>query len=133
MNNLRDTSRELRLSGLFSGSDPFMKNGHQIINSNRAYAGPRRKKAKWAYDDAAVQKLLLRAFPKLSMDKKHRERAGRWARLIQLYYRSGLSSGAVATEMKISRENVRGLLRSIRRAAAGMPCNGSAKYRKYVI
>jgi hypothetical protein len=130
LSNLRDTSQELRNSGMFSGSDHFMSAGHQIINSNRAYAGPRRKKARWAYRDESVQQLLLRAFPKLATDKKHRERAGRWARVIQLYYRYGLSYGAVAAEMKTSTKYVRTLLRNIRRAAAGAPCNGINKRRK---
>lgn len=130
MSNLRDTSQELRNTGLFSGSDLFMRNGHQIINSNRAFAGPRRKKAKWAYNDEAVQKLLLRVFPKLSMNRLQRERAGRWVRVIQLFYRSGMTRGAIAEEMKLGLNTVHQLLNHIRRAAAGYPCSGSKKRRK---
>jgi len=115
---------------MFSGSDHFMAAGHQIINSNRAYAGPKRREDKWAYDDEAVRIVLYQAFPKLLTDKKQRERAGRWARIIQLYFRSGMSGGSVAHEMKINLERVRRFLKSMRHVAAGRTCNGAKKHRK---
>jgi hypothetical protein len=127
LSNLRDTFQELRDIG-FSGSDQFMNRGHRIINSNRAFAGPKRRKAKWAMNDDAVQALLLQTFPKLETSESQRRRAGRWARIIQLYYRLGLSYGHTAAEMKVTTRYVRTLLRNIRRAAAKRPCAGAPVY-----
>ena len=123
MGNLRDTSRELRDLG-FSGTDQFMQGGHQIINSNRANAGPKRKNADWAADDRIVQYLLLSVFRKLTTDQKQRERAGRWMRVIQLYFRSGLSYGDVAAEMNLPKRTVEYLVRSIHRTRIGRRADG---------
>lgn len=75
MSNRRNTSRQLRDLELFSGNDQFMQNGHQIINSNRANAGPRRKNAAWAASDAEVQALLANAFPKWKTDENQRKKS----------------------------------------------------------
>lgn len=126
MSNLRDTSKELRDLLIFSGSDHFM-GGHQIINSNRSHVGYRRASADWSQDDDVVRELLLRVFPKLESNEKQRVRAGRWMRIIHLFYRAGLSYGDVAEEMKSSLSTVRSALQHIRRAAKGRPCNRSIK------
>lgn len=123
MIHLRDTLGELRNLRIYSSSDQFMRGGHRIINSNRAFAGPHRKEELWTNDEIAVRELLLRVFPKLDTNEKDRLRAGRWARLIHLYFKSGLSQGDVANEMKMSKMAVNSMLRNIRRASKGGPCN----------
>lgn len=134
MSNRRNTSRQLRDLELFSGNDQFMQNGHQIINSNRANAGPRRKNAAWAASDAEVQALLANAFPKWKTDENQRKRAGRWARVIHLYFRSGMSYGDVAAEMNLPKRHVEYLVRSIYRVHAGRRANGTGfkRLRKVV-
>lgn len=129
MGNLRDTSRELRDLG-FSGTDQFMQGGHQIINSNRANAGPKRKNADWAADDRIVQALLLTVFPKLITDQKQRERAGLWMRVIQLYHRSGHSFGDTAAEMGVKTKFVRNVLQKIQYIRKGKNAKGKSRKRK---
>ncbi len=108
-----------------------MQGGHQIINSNLAgRTGTKRKDAKWIKSDKAVRQLLLRVFPKLETDEKQRERAGRWSRVIHLFYRLGMSYRDVAAEMNEKTSVVRCLLRSVRRAASGQSCNRSGRIRK---
>jgi hypothetical protein len=133
MTNLRNTNGELRALRIFAGSDSFMKGGHQIINSNRARVGPKRKDADWAKSDKQVQKLLLRVFPKMAADEKQRMRAGRWLRVIQLYYRSGYSYGDAAIEIGINKKVVSDILCRISRALRGRPCSGKKKLRKLEI
>lgn len=130
MSNHRNTSKELRDLGLFSGSDLFMRGGHQIINRNLANARAKRKAAPWATNDDEVQKILLRAFPKLARDEKQRKRAGRWLRIIHLFYRSGMSSGEVAAELKETPYRIRDTLRGIRHVAAGGRYDRSCAGRK---
>ena len=131
MSNRRNTSRQLRDLELFSGNDQFMQNGHQIINSNRANAGPRRKNAAWAASDAEVQKLLQARFPKLKIDENQRKRAGRWVRVIHLYFRSEMSVGDVAKEIGMTRRNTDKLIRRIRMAQIGLRTDGSGAYRRH--
>jgi hypothetical protein len=119
MSNHRNTSRELR--HIFSGSDTFMQDGHQIINSNRAYAGPKRKDSPWASDDKTVQELLKTVFPKLEDNKRQRDRAGRWMRVIQLHFRSGFSYGDTAEEMGEELYTIRNIISRMRRALKRLP------------
>jgi hypothetical protein len=132
MSNHRNTSQQLREMLIFSGSDHFMRNGHQIINSNRAFAGPRRKNAEWALDDGFVQALLLKAFPKLRTDEKQRERAGRWVRVINLYFKSGMSFGQAAEEMGLPKRKVEGVIRSVHRAVSGRRADGKG-FKKHAV
>jgi hypothetical protein len=110
---------------IFSGSDQFMQGGHQIINSNRARSGPKRKNSDWARSDKKVRELLLRAFPKLADNDLQRSRAARWARVINLYFRSGMSFGDTAAEMGLPKRQIEGVIRSIHRALVGKRANGT--------
>lgn len=131
MTNLRNKDNgELRSLRIFAGSDSFMKGGHRIINSNRARVGPARKNADWAKSDKKVQKLLLRVFPKMLTDDKQRKRAGRWLRVIQLYFRYGYSYGDTAAEIGEKKKFVQDVLCRINRALQGLPCDGRKKPRK---
>lgn len=130
MNNHRDTFKELRDLNIFSGSDSFMQGGHQIINSNRAGAGGKRKNSDWARSDKKVQELLFFVFPKLKENNEQRNRASRWARVIQLHYRLGLSYGDTAAEMGVKTSVVKSITQRMRRALKGQPCNGINKRRK---
>ena len=50
----------------------------------------------WVMNDAAVRAVLLRAFPKWNTNPTQHERAGRWARIIDLYFRAGHTALHVA-------------------------------------
>lgn len=130
MTNLRNTNGELRSLRIFAGSDSFMKGGHRIINSNRARVGPARKNADWSKSNKKVQSLLLRVFPKMGTNDAQRKRAGRWLRIIQLYFRSGYSYGDTAIEINEKKKFVQNVLYRINRALHGLPCDGRKKFRK---
>jgi hypothetical protein len=130
LSNRRDTSKELKQLRIFSGSDHFMS-GHQIINRNRSLAGPRRKNSEWALDDTEVRRILKRSFPKLATNEKQRERAGRWATVIQLYFRKGLTLSDVAVDLKMTPKNTGKLIRRIQLAQRGLRTDESGAYRKH--
>lgn len=130
MSNHRNTSKQLRDSLIFSGEDQFMRSGHQIINSNRSKAGPCRKDAAWALDDELVQKILRTTFPKVHTDASQRERAGKWARVIHLYFRSGSSFGDVAAEMGVKPKFVRNVLQKINYVRKGLSTQGKQRSGK---
>jgi hypothetical protein len=77
------------------------------------------KKAGWAHDDKQIQQLLLRSFPRMHTNSKQRKRAGRWLRVINLYWRQQWSRGDIAAELGLKYNIIKNLIRAIRRAAAG--------------
>jgi len=103
----------------FDCDDPFFS-AHQIITINR----PRRKTPSWMKSDEEVRKFLLYAFPKFATDKKQRASAGRWLRIIQLYFRGKYNAREVSEEIGISYMAVKSLVRSIRRVSVGRRANG---------
>ena len=115
MNNLLDVSKQLK-----NVIDPDEQFGHQILKIRR----PRKRVPLWALDNKKIQQVILRAFPKMDSDPVQRQRAGRWARVIHLYYRLKWSRGQIAKEMSLQYHTVNDLIRSIKRVAAGKRANG---------
>lgn len=124
MNNSKDTFGELR--GYLDGNDPFMTGGHQILKVRRED----RKNPSWVKSNTKIREILLRSFPKMLTDPIQRDRAGRWVRIIQLYFRMRMTYGQVAAELKIPARRVEDLIRSIRRAGAGLKTNGKGPLSK---
>ncbi len=118
MNNQRDTFLELR--SRFDGQDPFMTGGHQIIKPRTG----NRETPEWAKSDKKVQALLLRSFPKLKTNARHRAGASRWAVIIQLYFRMHMTRGRVAEETKLPQKTVINLIDCIHRVSKDMKANG---------
>src|SRR5579859_7661600 len=108
MSNIHD---ELR--GKFFG-DGFMA-GHQVLKIRRRF----RSIPEWAKSNKRVQELLLTAFPKLATDEKQRHRAGRWARIIQLYFRSQKSYSETAEELGEGKNAILKTIRRVRLTAEG--------------
>lgn len=110
----------------FDGSDPFISQGHQVIKSAGATRHATRvsKIPGWARDDAQVQAVLLKSFPKLKDDPIQRQRAGRWIQIIHLYYRMSWTQNKIAEEMGISLNLLKYYLTAIRRAASGKTVDG---------
>ena len=116
-----DTFRELR--GRFDGRDPFMTRGHQIIKMRRG----NHEIPEWVKDAEKFRKILLRSFPKMATNKRQRAGAGRWVRLVYLYYNLNMTTGQVAVEMKMSIPSVKFTLVCIRRVSKGIRANGTGK------
>jgi hypothetical protein len=118
---LSETNEELRTK--VDGDDPFFE-GHGIVKPRRGNAGDRtgipRTCPEWALDNTKIQKILLLSFPKLTTDGKQRASAGRWARVIQLYFKSQMTHGQIASEMGLSLNNVKMIVRAIKLASKGL-------------
>lgn len=96
-----DDMKQLRKS--FDGGDNFIAGGHAVrgggsTNHAQRVANP----PLWVNDALKVQALLTKVFPLMVKSKTQRERAGRWARVIQLYYRMGLTRGRVCKIMDVN-------------------------------
>jgi hypothetical protein len=125
---LHDTFAELRspygeAQGGFDGSEPFMTNGHQILSPHSVGEHGKRSVPGWARNNKEFQALLLREFPKMATDEKQRFRAGRWTRVVTLYYRAAMSAQQVADETGWTVSKVKSLLKCIRRVARGWRCD----------
>ena len=96
------------------GDDRFME-GHQI----RKLRARHRAVPDWAVNDELFRKILLRSFP--GCDNSHRaaRRAGRWARIVYLFYRMNFSYTYIAKELGCTENRVKMTLRTIRWAAEG--------------
>lgn len=107
---------------IIPGDQAFM-NGHQIIRIRR----PRRRVPQWTFEDNKIRALLLKTFPKLATDADQRKRAGRWARVIQLYFRAKKSYRETAEEMGEKPRTVEMIVRSIYRVSKGKRADGRGK------
>jgi hypothetical protein len=102
------------------GSEAFMFGFHIVKSRTNS---KRRRVPDWAKDDARVRELLLKSFPYLHTNVTHRQRAGRWMRVIQLYFRMKKSSSETAAEMNESAHPIRKLVEAITLAAKGKKAN----------
>ena len=78
----------------------------------------------WALNNKTVKELLLMVFPKMSSDRRQRDRAGRWARVIQIYFRAARPASETAHTLGISQKAVYDTVLRIRRAARGLRTTG---------
>lgn len=107
------------------GGNRFLM-AHQTLKVRRG----NREAPDWALNDKTIQEILLRAFPKLKTDDVQRQRAGRWARVIQIYFRSGKSYRETAHELGEKLTTVHRVIQRIRRTVAGRPTNGCPRIKK---
>lgn len=98
-------------------------NGHQVIRP-RGVLGRARKVPAWATDDVFIRGMLLGAFPKLAANLPQRRGAGRWMRVIQLYFRSKKTSRETAEEMAEGETVIRRVIERIRLASKGLRDSG---------
>lgn len=104
----------MKLRRKMDGDDSFM-NSHQI----KKIRTMEREIPTWTLNDKEVRVVLLRAFPNLHKDRAAAKQAGRWTRLIHLYYRVQMSNSQVAKEMGEGLNRTKMTLKSIRRVARG--------------
>ena len=113
------------LKTIMDGDDAFIA-GHQIKKIRRQ----KRPAPEWARHSKQVRGLLLRSFPKLDKDGKQRKRAGRWARIIHLYFVQGFTYSQVADELGEKGQRVRSSIQHIHNAARGHRANGTGVYTR---
>jgi len=85
------------------------------------------QKIEWAFNNKRVREILLLAFPNLNINEAQRRKAGRWARVIYLYYRMGLPRQIIEKETRMSEGALKTLLRNINRVAQGLRADGTGK------
>jgi hypothetical protein len=107
-------------------NEGFMTGGHQIVHA-RTY---KRETPAWTVNGKEVQKVLLRAFPKLATDDRQRESAGRWNMVIHLYFRLGYTRGQIAEELDTTTERIKGVIRSIYRVSDGRRADGKGPLKR---
>ena len=79
----------------------------------------------WTFSNSEIQKLIRRSFPNWQNNPRQQTDAERWAMVINLYYRNGYTFSQVAEEMCSTPCKIRGVIRSIQRAAAGLQANSN--------
>ena len=117
------------IKGLTNYADPT----HFQVHNTRGHFKYEQKRLNppiWAVDDEQLQALLLRVFPKLESDKNQREHAGKWVRVIYLFYRLTWSTGYIGEKMGVSRKVVCSILHRARNAAVGLRTDGKARAAK---
>lgn len=123
-----------RLRTMMDGSDQFLNGGFEI----KSVRTIDREIPEWAVNDKEVQRILKTAFPKLSLKhptskkekvefKKRIAKAGRWARIIYLYYRMELPRQIVAKEMGLSEPSIKSALQHINNVAKGLTARGNKR------
>jgi len=115
-----------QLSKLLGTNEGFMTGGYTTVRA-RSY---KRTIPSWALSDKEVQKVLLRAFPRLATDENQRESAGRWITVIHLYFRLGYTRGQIADEFATTTERIKGVIRSIYRVSKGRRADGKGPLKR---
>ena len=103
-----------------------MTEGHQIIKIRR----PKKRIPTWVYDFEQIKKILLRCFPKLQYNLRQRNRAGKWVRVINLYFRQNWSRGQIADEMDLQYKTIDRMIERIKKAGEGQRTDGSGPVGK---
>lgn len=107
-----------RLRTIVDSNDAFITGGFEV----KKVRSLEREIPEWALNDAEVRKVLLAVFPKISftppIEKKAKreyqrriEKAGRWVRVIHLYYRMELPQQIVMKETGLTWLAMKGILR----------------------
>ena len=113
------------LKTIMDADDAFIS-GHQIKKIRRQ----KRSTPEWARHQKQVRELLLRSFPKLNTSQKQRKRAGRWMRIIHLYFVLGFTCSQVAAELGEEIAPVKRSIEHIRNASKGKRADGSGTYKR---
>lgn len=107
-----------RLRTMVDSNDSFITGGFEV----KKVRSLEREIPEWALNDIELRKVLLAVFPKLSFtppkEKKAKreyqrriEKAGRWVRVIHLYYRMELPQQIVMKETGLTWLAMKGILR----------------------
>jgi hypothetical protein len=83
----------------------------------------------WAKTQQGVRTILLTAFPRLQTSPVQRQKAGRWAQVIQLHFQMGWTWSETADEMGVKPNVVLMIVRGIKYTAEGKTWNGAPRKR----
>jgi hypothetical protein len=111
--------------GATNRGDPTHFQIHKIRGAYGSYGY--RNVPGWAAEDKQLRALLIRVFPKLKSNKTQQAQAGKWTRVIYLFYRVGWTTGEIADKMKVSNSVVCSILRRARNAAIGLRTDGKPR------
>lgn len=117
-----------QLRGTMDGGDSLVSGGHQVLRTAGATQHAKRLQRipVWANDDAKVQAILNRHFPKWRTSVTQKTRAARWAFIITHYFRMGETTSSIADELNTTIKNIDDTIYHINRAAKGLRTdNGS--------
>ena len=109
-----------KLRKRMDGDDSFMS-AHQI----KKIRTRERVIPLWTLNDKEVQRVVSISFPDWRKNRVSKARAGRWTRIIHLYYRMQLSNSQVAKEMGMTINATKMALKIIRRVASGRSANNT--------
>lgn len=114
--------------------------GHQVLKTSGRTKNGQRVCPEWAKHDDQIRGLLKHVFPKLNTrpsDSEQREiadrqraRAGRWMRVIQLYFRHNMTCSSIAEELGSNLNTVEKIVARIYKASNGKRHNGLPYKRK---
>lgn len=108
----------------------------QIVSTSVSKNGDRKVivPPSWAVNTTIIGQLLQKHFPKLHNDNIQRQRAGRWARIICLYFRMGFPDSYIALEIGQPLESIKNMIVRIRYAAEHLdaPIKRRGRPRKVV-
>ncbi len=124
--SLGSTTRKKEFSKTIADFDARDLKGFQITEQG---VGVEKTVPAWVWDVTETRKVLLTAFPKLATDKNQRKGAGRWARVINLYYLQNMPAEKVAKELGLTKVIVDRLIISISRISKGLTVNGCQRKR----
>ena len=83
----------------------------------------------WTLIDTEVRRVLYTAFPKLDTNVNQRNSAGKWARIIYLYYRMRLPRQIVAKELRMNKVLLKRWIQKISFAEKGLNTVGVKRQR----
>jgi len=136
MNNTSEYS-EIRSS--VDGSDVFMA-GHSVRRGGKGAVAAAERRAnvpKWTRTDKEIQTVIRRAFPHFETNERQRKFAGRWARVIYLYFRAGHTYSQIAEEMNLKSQSttrpyaiVERMIAHIHQVAKGLSSHSERGVRK---
>ncbi|SRR6266436_1289362 len=104
----------VRLRNKVDGSEQFMS-GHQLMKIRSL----EREIPEWALNSNKIQEIIERSFPNWRSKKAHMISAGRWVRIIYLYYRMQMPLQFVSKEMGMTKNALKMVLKGIRRIVNG--------------
>lgn len=97
----------------FDGAETILSGGQGVLNQGRR-GRKRTGVPDWVEDETRVRAILLKAFPKLVTDAGQRARAGRWARVIDGYYREGAPAQDIADDLEVSKQVIEKIIHKIK-------------------
>jgi hypothetical protein len=117
-----------QLSRLFGGNETIMDRGHGTKKDRHILGRHDKRIPPWTMSDFSVLNVLCRSFPKWKTSPRQRSGMARWHFIIERYYRMNWSRFYIAQELRLTDNQLKATIRSIKRAGEGL--NTVGKVRK---